>query len=113
MNTSFKIWLEDQEQDFNFWKDLILNYLGLNQEEGLSVSLKSLNLQNLQSKLQGLGEFSRLSPEIQQRVMGQLSGPNSGTMGDLIRTIATPAMKVTQNENNGLPTKLLFCKLQN
>ncbi len=89
MRISFHIWLEDaEEQDFNFWKDLILNYLGLDQQNGLSIPLKTLDLQNLQAKLQGLGEFARLPTDIQQRAIGLLSRPNPGTMGDLVRAIA-------------------------
>jgi hypothetical protein len=95
MNTPFRIWLEDdEEQDFNFWKDLILNYLGLDQKNGLSIPLNTMDLQNLQAKLQGLGEFARLSPDVQQRALGLLSRSNPGTMGDLIRAIASPAMRV-------------------
>lgn len=97
MNFAFRPWLEaDEQQDFNFWKDLILNYLGLSHEDGLSVPLKTLDLRNLQMKLQGLGEFASLPSDIQQRALGQLSRPNPGTMGDLIRAIATPSMEISQ-----------------
>lgn len=96
MNIAFQTWLEDsEEQDFNFWKDLLLTQiLRLDTEEGLSVPLKSLpSAQNIGNQLMGLGEFSKLQSYTQQKVMTALS-QGRGTVGDLIRIIVTPSMRV-------------------
>lgn len=84
----FKKWLEDSEDNFSHWKDIILGYLGLNDENGLSQSLDTFNPEQLREKLQGLGEFSKLSPETQQKVLGMIDGVQGGTVGDLIRVMA-------------------------
>jgi hypothetical protein len=96
MNIAFQTWFEDaEEQDFNFWKDLILNHIGLDHEEGLSVAVKTLNVQNVGSQLMALGEFAKLQSDTQQRVISTLQ-QGRGTVGDLIRIIASPTMRVNQ-----------------
>lgn len=84
---NFKTWLEFQEKDFNYYKNLILGKLDLESPEGLSVSLDTFNSQNLIEQLQGLGEFKELTSEIQQQIINKVKS-GDGTIEDLIRLMA-------------------------
>lgn len=84
---NFKTWLEFQEKDFNYYKNLIMGKLDLESPEGLSVSINTFNSQNLIEQLQGLGEFKELSSDIQQQVINKIKS-GDGTIEDLIRLMA-------------------------
>jgi hypothetical protein len=86
----FRTWLEE-DRGFDFWKNVILNYLSLDPKNGLSQNLEPLIKNNLKNKLQGLGEFTQLPPETQQEVMLRIYQP--GTIGDLIRIMATAPVR--------------------
>jgi hypothetical protein len=85
---SFKIWLEDEEKDFEFYKNLVLGKLNLDRSEGLSATLNTWEPENLISMLNSLGEFKELSDETQEQVIGKVRA-GEGTLADLIRMIAT------------------------
>ncbi len=89
---NFKMWLEDTEDNFSHWKDIILGYLNLDQENGLSQTLDTFDSQHLKEKLQGLGEFTKLSPDTQNKVMSMIDGPQGGTVGDLIRQMSSESI---------------------
>ena len=80
----FKKWFVNEQKDFNFFKDVFLNYLGLDQSKGLSQRLDSFDKDNLKQKLQGLGEFSVLPDHMQQEILAKIDSNQGGTMGDLI-----------------------------
>jgi hypothetical protein len=84
----FRQWLESEEKNFDFYRNVILNYLGLHSEKGLSQSLDTFNKDNLKQKLQSLGEFSALPNDIQNNVIARIDGTQGGTVGDLIRLMA-------------------------
>ena len=69
---SFKIWLEDEEKDFEFYKNLVLGKLNLDRSEGLSATLNTWEPENLISMLNSLGEFKELSDETQEQVIGKV-----------------------------------------
>jgi hypothetical protein len=85
---NFKLWLTEEEDAFSKWKGILLGYLNLDPNNGMSQTLDTMNKHNLKQRLQGLGEFTKLDPNHQQRVLGFIDGPQSGTVGDLIRQIA-------------------------
>lgn len=85
---SFKIWLEDEEKDFEFYKNLVLGKLNLDRSEGLSATLNTWEPENLISMLNSLGEFKELSDETQEQVIGKVRA-GEGTLADLIRKMAT------------------------
>lgn len=85
----FSAWLENEEKDFNYWSRLLVNYLGLSQDKGLSVNISSLDQQDLTLKLQGLGEFSQLPSDTQQMILDKINSQNPGTIGDLVRAISS------------------------
>lgn len=85
----FKKWFENEQKDFNFFKDVFLNYLGLDQSKGLSQRLDSFDKDNLKQKLQGLGEFSVLPDHMQQEILTKIDNNQGGTMGDLIRLMSS------------------------
>jgi len=85
---SFKIWLEDEEKDFEFYKNLVLGKLNLDRSEGLSATLNTWEPENLISMLNSLGEFKELSDEAQEQVIGKVRA-GEGTLADLIRKMAT------------------------
>lgn len=84
----FKQWLENDEKDFDFFRNVILNYLGLHSEKGLSQGLDTFNKDNLKEKLQALGEFSALPQDVQSNVLARIDSAQGGTVGDLIRLMA-------------------------
>lgn len=83
----FKLWLEMNDKDFNFYKNLILGKLNLDRINGLSQSVDTWEPEQLISILNGLGEFKELPMEIQDQVVGQIRS-GMGTLGDLIRLIS-------------------------
>lgn len=86
---NFKKWFENQQKDFDFYRDIMLNYLGLDPSKGLSQSLDTFNKENLKQKLQGLGEFSALPDHVQQDILARIDAMQGGTMGDLIRLMSS------------------------
>lgn len=86
---NFKKWFEDQQKDFDFYRDIMLNYLGLDPSKGLGQNLDTFNKENLKQKLQGLGEFSALPDHVQQDILGKIDNTQGGTMGDLIRLMSS------------------------
>ena len=90
---SFKIWLEDEEKDFDFYKNLVLGKLDLDRVEGLSATLSTWEPDNLIGILNGLGEFKNLSSEVQDQVTGKIRS-GDGTLGDAIRIMATKAQNL-------------------
>lgn len=86
---NFKKWFENQQKDFDFYRDIMLNYLGLDPSKGLSQSLDTFNKENLKQKLQGLGEFSALPDHVQQDILARIDTAQGGTMGDLIRLMSS------------------------
>jgi hypothetical protein len=84
---NFKMWLEYQEKDFNYYKNLILGMLNLESPEGLSASLDTFKPDILISSLEALGEFKELSADIQQQVKDKIQ-VGEGSIEDLIRLMA-------------------------
>jgi hypothetical protein len=84
---NFKIWLEYQEKDFNYYKNLILGMLNLESPEGLSASLDSFKPDILISSLEAMGEFKELNSDIQQQVKDKIQ-VGEGSIEDLIRLMA-------------------------
>lgn len=74
--------------DYSRWKDIILGYFDLDQNNGLSQTLNTLNKDNFKRKLQSLGEFAKLPTDTQQRVMAFIDSEQPGTVGDLVTHIA-------------------------
>ena len=84
---NFKIWLEYQEKDFNYYKNLILGMLNLESPEGLSASLDTFKPDILISSLEAMGEFKELNSDIQQQVKDKIQ-VGEGSIEDLIRLMA-------------------------
>lgn len=84
---NFRLWLEFQEKDFNYYKTLVLAKLNLESPEGLSVGIDSFESDNLISSLEGLGEFKELSTDIQQQIKDKID-VGEGTVEDIIRMMA-------------------------
>lgn len=84
---NFKTWLEFQEKDFNYYKNLILAKLGLDSPEGLSVSIDSYEPENLKSELEALGEFKELASDIQDKIKQSID-VGEGTVEDIIRMMS-------------------------
>ena len=81
---NFKIWLEYQEKDFNYYKNLILGMLNLESPEGLSASLDSFKPDILISSLEAMGEFKEVNSDVQQQVKDKIQ-VGEGSIEDLIR----------------------------
>jgi hypothetical protein len=84
----FRQWLESEEKNFDFYRNVILNYLGLDGEKGMSQGLDTFNKDNLKQKLQSLGEFSALPNDVQTNVLARIDSSQGGTVGDLLRLMA-------------------------
>jgi hypothetical protein len=84
---NFKIWLEYQEKDFNYYKNLVLGMLNLESPEGLSASLDTFKPDILISSLEAMGEFKELNSDIQQQVKDKIQ-VGEGSIEDLIRLMA-------------------------
>lgn len=87
---NFKSWLISEEigKDFNFYKNLIISKLNLDEKIGLTQSINTWEPQQLISILEGLGEFKELTNEVQQQVIGQIKS-GMGTLGDLIKLMSS------------------------
>ena len=87
---SFKIWLtEFEDKGFNYYKNIVLGKLNLDQSHGLSQSLDAWEPEQLINMLNGLGEFKELPEQIQNQVTGQIQS-RMGTLGDLVRIMSNP-----------------------
>lgn len=84
---NFKTWLEFQEKDFNYYKQLVLSSLGLESPDGLSVGIDSYDPENLISKLEALGEFKELAVDKQKQIKDKIS-IGEGTVEDIIRLMS-------------------------
>ena len=84
---NFKTWLEYDDKDFNYYKNLVIGKLSLDHTHGLSQSLDTLAPEQLISTLNGLGEFKELPSDIQDQVIGQIKS-RMGTLGDLVRLMS-------------------------
>lgn len=84
---NFKIWLEYQEKDFNYYKNLVLGMLNLESPEGLSASLDTFKPDILISSLEAMGEFKELNSDVQQQVKDKIQ-VGEGSIEDLIRLMA-------------------------
>ena len=84
---NFKTWLEYDDKDFNYYKNLLIGKLSLDHIHGLSQSLDTLATDQLISTLDGLGEFKQLPSDIQDQVIGQIKS-RTGTLGDLVRMMS-------------------------
>lgn len=87
MDIHFKHWLENEAKDFDFYHNLIVNYLGLDNDKGLSQNLDTFNQENLKQKLQALGEFSALPDDVKMEILARIDS-GQGTVGDLIKIMA-------------------------
>ena len=83
----FKTWLEYEEKDLGFYRNLVLGKLDLESPEGMSVTLDSFNSENLIEQLRSLGEFKELSQELQQRIVDKVK-TGDGTVGDIVGMMA-------------------------
>ena len=100
---NFRNWLNENERSrFDHFKDIILNYLNLDQNKGLSQSLDGFNRQNLKARLQGLREFSSLPISTQQKILAMIDSAQGGTVGDLIRQMTGMPQQVKYNANQDL-----------
>ena len=95
----FSLWLERDEKDFSFFRNLILGKLGLDGNEGLSQRLNTYDSNNLILKLDSLGEFKNLPQTIQDQVRGQISG-GIGTLSDLIRIMSSSGRELGESRIN-------------
>lgn len=94
----FSLWLERDEKDFSFFRNLILGKLGLDGNEGLSQRLNTYDSNNLISKLDSLGEFKNLPQTIQDQVKGQISS-GIGTLSDLIRIMSSSGRELGESNS--------------
>jgi len=86
----FKNWMKLREaeyKDFDYYKNLVLGKLNLNNNYGLSQDINTWKPESLISILNGLGEFKALSQNIQSQVIGQIRS-QMGTIGDIIRIMS-------------------------
>ena len=96
-NISFKNWLfEDEQKDFEFYKDLILGKLNTGKNKVQYDMSTSLNVWNppdkLTSALENLGEFKSLDDSLQKQVTEKINS-KEGTLGDVVRLIARKVKK--------------------
>jgi hypothetical protein len=84
---NYKTWLfEFEEKNISFYRNIVLSKLELD-KEGLSQSLNVWDPERLLKKFNELGEFKKLSPEIQGKIENQIKS-KSGTVEDLIKTMS-------------------------
>lgn len=82
------MWLERDEKDYNFFRNLVLGKLGLDSSEGLSQRLNTYESNSLISKLDSLGVFKNLPQTVQDQVKGQIQS-GSGTINDIINIMSS------------------------
>ena len=80
----FRTWLENKEDDFSFWADLLTNYLNLDEDNGLFVNIEDLDIQDLLAKITNLGEFAQLPADRQRAVIEKIESPNPGNIQDIV-----------------------------
>lgn len=80
----FKFWFEQNEKDFDFYKNIIVKLLGIDEEKGLSQEINTYNSNELLTKIESLGEFKQLPAEIQQNVSNRIRS-EEGTLFDLVK----------------------------
>jgi len=83
----FRKWLEFEEKDFGFYKNLILGKLNLS-DDGLNTMISTWKPSNLLSILNSLGEFKELSNSTQEEITNDINSGN-GTVGDLVQKMAS------------------------
>lgn len=94
----FKNWLfEDEQKDYEFYKNLILGKLnGDKKEEKYNIST-SLNVwkpsEKLIMSLENLGEFKSLGEDVQKQVREKINS-QEGTLDDVIHLIARKVNKI-------------------
>ena len=90
----FKLWLEDEQSKFEFYKDLILGKLNSKKKKfDLSTSLNMWKpAENLIDMLQSLGEYKNLDDDIQERIEDKITSGN-GTLEDIVRLMAKESEK--------------------
>jgi hypothetical protein len=94
---TFKIWLTEMEdKGYNYYKNVLLGKLNLDRTHGLSQGIDTWEPEQLISTLSGLGEFTGLPKETQDQVLGQIRS-RMGTLGDLIRIMASPSPRILQS----------------
>ena len=82
-------WLiKEEEEAFNKWKHIIISYLNLDSQKGLSQNLDMFDKTTLVQKLKDLNEFAEFDSNKQSLVIGYIQSPIAGTIGDLIRKLA-------------------------
>lgn len=91
---SFKIWMEDFQKDFEFFKSMFMGKLNKKGEEyNTSTTISSIKQpENLINILDSLGEFKNLNDDLQSQVKGKIAN-KEGTLGDLIRIMAEKIKK--------------------
>lgn len=87
---NFKKWLvEYDDKGFNYYKNMLLGKLNLDQNQGISQELQVWEPEQLISILNGLGEFKELPNSVQDQVIGQIKS-GTGTLGDLVQIMSEP-----------------------
>lgn len=87
---NFKKWLaEYEDKGFNYYKNMLLGKLNLDDSNGINQSLDAWNAEHLISVLNGLGEFKSLPDSTQEQIIGQIKS-RTGTLGDLVRLMSNP-----------------------
>lgn len=90
------MWLERDEKDYNFFRNLVLGKLGLNSSEGLSQRLNTYESNSLISKLDSLGVFKNLPQTVQDQVKGQIQS-GSGTINDIINIMSSSGRELGES----------------
>lgn len=93
--SNFKSWLQlTEERGFDYFKSLVLGRMNLDHQHGLTQNLDAWEPVNLINLLNGLGEYKNLSQEVRNQVEARIQS-GLGTMGDIIRIMASPPRLVT------------------
>ena len=91
MEFSFKIWLEDEQEKYDMYKDLVLGKLNSGKKKtdyDVSTAISVWKpTENLVSELESLGEFKNLSDDKQKQIKDKISS-GDGTLEDVIRLMA-------------------------
>lgn len=92
----FKNWLEDEQKDFEFYRDLVLGKLNSDKKKEKYNTSSSLKMwkppDNLFDSLNSLGEFKNLSDDVQSSVKDKIMS-GEGTLEDIIRLMSKEAKK--------------------
>ena len=92
-HSSFKIWLEERH-GYDYYKDLLLNFLNLDKKDGLSTSIKTLkesgySAKSLKNKLFGLGNISNLPSDKLDAIEDLIDDKEFSTIGDIVRILSS------------------------